>query len=263
MSELASDNADKREKDEASQAESGLDSGLETKSETESETESETKSETESETKSETKSEATEASEPLPPDSQKVPLASAEKPVSQPKKNKKKKEDILELGFGTLFLALLSIIAMNVAVLGLAKDYNKRCCKTAAYLAGKAAMDGKDTRNVQYAAWHYLDGCANPGLFIEKPCMTGLEDMITPKLRKITVTMSTKVLVPASFLLSDASVLENDRMHMWFHTTYVFKLKNPKNCQGTHKVNPPAGFSSGSKNENDSVEQGLPEEISK
>lgn len=255
LSELASDDADKKEKDEAPQAESGLDSGLETKAEA--------KSETQSETKSETKSETSEISEPLPPDSQQVPLASDEKPVSQQKKNKKKKEDILELGFGTLFLALLSIIAMNVAVLGLAKDYNKRCCKTAAYLAGKAAMDGKDTRNVQYAAWHYLDGCANPGLFIEKPCMTGLEDMITPKLRKITVTMSTKVLVPASFLLSDASVLENDRMHMWFHTTYVFKLKNPKNCQGTHKVNPPAGFPSGSGKDKESVEQSLPEEINK
>lgn len=256
LSELASDDADKTENDEASQAESGLDSGPESKSESQPESKSETKSET---------PEKQDSGETLSSESSDLVKASgassAEKPVGQTKKVKKKKEDILELGFGTLFLALLSIIAMNVAVLGLAKDYNKRCCKTAAYLAGKAAMDGKDTRNVQYAAWHYLDGCANPGLFIEKPCLTGLEDMITPKLRKITVTMSTKVLVPASFLLSDASLLENDRMHMWFHTTYVFKLKNPKNCQGTHKVNPPAGYKE--EKDKESVEQSLPEETNK
>lgn len=250
MSELASDDADKTEKDEASQAESGLDSGPESKSKSESKSETPEKQDS-GETLSSESSDLVKANG----------ASSAEKPVGQTKKVKKKKEDILELGFGTLFLALLSIIAMNVAVLGLAKDYNKRCCKTAAYLAGKAAMDGKDTRNVQYAAWHYLDGCANPGLFIEKPCLTGLEDMITPKLRKITVTMSTKVLVPASFLLSDASLLENDRMHMWFHTTYVFKLKNPKNCQGTHKVNPPAGYKE--EKDKESVEQSLPEETNK
>lgn len=256
MSELASDDADKTENDEASQAESGLDSGPESKPESKAESKPEPKSDT---------PEKQDSGETLPSQSSDLVRAngasSAEKPVGQTKKVKKKKEDILELGFGTLFLALLSIIAMNVAVLGLAKDYNKRCCKTAAYLAGKAAMDGKDTRNVQYAAWHYLDGCANPGLFIEKPCLTGLEDMITPKLRKITVTMSTKVLVPASFLLSDASLLENDRMHMWFHTTYVFKLKNPKNCQGTHKVNPPAGYKE--EKDKESVEQTLPEETNK
>lgn len=252
LSELASDDADKTENDEASQAESGLDSGPESKPESKSESKSETAEKQDSgETLSSESSDLVKANG----------ASSAEKPVGQTKKVKKKKEDILELGFGTLFLALLSIIAMNVAVLGLAKDYNKRCCKTAAYLAGKAAMDGKDTRNVQYAAWHYLDGCANPGLFIEKPCLTGLEDMITPKLRKITVTMSTKVLVPASFLLSDASLLENDRMHMWFHTTYVFKLKNPKNCQGTHKVNPPAGYKE--EKDKESVEQSLPEETNK
>lgn len=252
MSELASDDADKTENDEASQAESGLDSGPESKPEAKPDSKSETPEKQDSgETLSSESSDLVKASG----------ASSAEKPVGQTKKVKKKKEDILELGFGTLFLALLSIIAMNVAVLGLAKDYNKRCCKTAAYLAGKAAMDGKDTRNVQYAAWHYLDGCANPGLFIEKPCLTGLEDMITPKLRKITVTMSTKVLVPASFLLSDASLLENDRMHMWFHTTYVFKLKNPKNCQGTHKVNPPAGYKE--EKDKESVEQSLPEETNK
>ena len=252
MSELASEDADKTENDEASQAESGLDSGPESKPEAKPDSKSETPEKQDSgETLSSESSDLVKASG----------ASSAEKPVGQTKKVKKKKEDILELGFGTLFLALLSIIAMNVAVLGLAKDYNKRCCKTAAYLAGKAAMDGKDTRNVQYAAWHYLDGCANPGLFIEKPCLTGLEDMITPKLRKITVTMSTKVLVPASFLLSDASLLENDRMHMWFHTTYVFKLKNPKNCQGTHKVNPPAGYKE--EKDKESVEQSLPEETNK
>lgn len=158
-----------------------------------------------------------------------------------PPSRKKRKSTVLDIVFGTLILSLLSVLVMNVAVLHLAKDYNKRCCKTAIYLAGKGAVAGKDTNGIANDALHYLDGCALPGLFVERPIITEFRDEITPGLRKITISMNTRTLLPAPFLVADHSAFEPDLFHVNCATTYIFNLKNPKNCDSSHKILAPRG----------------------
>ncbi len=151
------------------------------------------------------------------------------------------KFSLFELVVGVFVLAVFAVLVMNVSILALARDYNKRCCKQAIMYAGQAATEGKDTPSIWYSSLHYLDRCALPGLFIERPMITSFDDNITPSLRKLTITMSTKALVPVPVLLFNPSALESDGQHLVYRTTCVFNLKNPKNCQGTHKVLPPSG----------------------
>lgn len=151
------------------------------------------------------------------------------------------KFSLFELVCGVLVLSVFAVLVMNVSILALARDYNKRCCKQAIMFAGQAATEGKDTPSIWYSSLHYLDRCALPGLFIERPMITSFDDNITPSLRKLTITMSTRALVPVPVLLFNPSALESDGQHLVYHTTCVFNLKNPKNCQGTHKVLPPSG----------------------
>lgn len=164
--------------------------------------------------------------------------ASTAPPVA---KAKKRKSTVLDIVLGTLILSILAVLFMNVAVLHLAKDYNKRCCKTAIYLAGKGAVAGKDTKGIADDALHYLDGCALPGLFVERPIITEFSDEITPGLRSIKISMNTRTLLPAPFLVADHSAFEPDLFHVNCATTYVFNLKNPKNCDGAHKIYKPSG----------------------
>lgn len=156
-------------------------------------------------------------------------------------KAKKRKSTVLDIVLGTLILSILAVLFMNVAVLHLAKDYNKRCCKTAIYLAGKGAVAGKDTNGIANDALHYLDGCALPGLFVERPIITEFSDEITPGMRSIKISMNTRTLLPAPFLVADHSAFEPDLFHVNCATTYVFNLKNPKNCDGAHKIYKPSG----------------------
>ncbi len=192
------------------------------------------------------------ASEPIapstaaaPPVEEKSEPASSEGQTANnvPNSNSKaaSKFSLFELVCGVLVLSVFAVLVMNVSILALARDYNKRCCKQAIMFAGQAATEGKDTPSLWYSSLHYLDRCALPGLFIERPMITSFDDNITPSLRKLTITMSTKALVPVPVLLFNPSALESDGQHLVYHTTCVFNLKNPKNCQGTHKVLPPSG----------------------
>lgn len=167
--------------------------------------------------------------------------ASPAQPSIAPDTKPSAKFSLFELVVGVFVLAVFAVLVMNVSILALARDYNKRCCKQAIMYAGQAATEGKDTPSIWYSSLHYLDRCALPGLFIERPMITSFDDNITPSLRKLTITMSTRALVPVPVLLFNPGALESDGQHLVYRTTCVFNLKNPKNCQGTHKVLPPSG----------------------
>ncbi|MBK7746922.1 MAG: hypothetical protein IPP57_09980 [Candidatus Obscuribacter sp.] len=168
---------------------------------------------------------------------------SEEKPASEPITPAqpvavKQKYLVLDLVIGALVLAVLAFLVGNVVVLKLASDYNDRMCRESISLAGEAAYKGQDTLALQRAALHYMDTCAQNGFFIEHPEIKSFEDKISARLRKLTISMATKVRVPAPFLVFDKSMMDPDGQHVTYKSTYIYKLKNPKNCQGSHKLAP-------------------------
>lgn len=146
---------------------------------------------------------------------------------------------MLDLGVGVLLLTLMAFVVVNVYVMYVASRYNDTICKNSIDLAKVAALEGKDTDSVVRAAYGCMDKCAMGGFFVEHPQLIMVNDEITPQLRTVTVATSTKILVPAFFLIFDKGRLDKDGQHMTFKTVYQFKLSNPKNCQGTHKIKLP------------------------
>jgi len=169
--------------------------------------------------------------------------AEEKEPESEPKAQDpvavvKQKYLVLDLVVGALALAVLAFVCCNVVVLKLASDYNDRMCRESISLAGEAAYKGQDTIALQRAALHYMDTCAQNGFFIQHPRINSFEDKISSRLRKLTISMTTTVSVPAPFLVFDKSMMDADGQHVTYKSTYIYKLKNPKNCQGSHKLAP-------------------------
>ena len=146
---------------------------------------------------------------------------------------------IFDLAAGVLLLAFVSLFAVNIFIANLAYDYNERMCHTAIVLAGKAASDGKDSLAVKQAANGFMDKCGPGGFFVERPELITFYDEINPDLRQVSVATSTRVLIPAPFIVADKSRFDRDGMHMTFKSVCQFQLKNPKNCDsGKVKINP-------------------------
>ncbi|MDQ5933576.1 MAG: hypothetical protein QG574_874 [Cyanobacteriota bacterium erpe_2018_sw_21hr_WHONDRS-SW48-000092_B_bin.40] len=149
------------------------------------------------------------------------------------------KLSIFDLAAGVLLLAFVSLFAVNIFIANLAYDYNERMCHTAIVLAGKAASDGKDSLAVKQAANGFMDKCGPGGFFVERPELITFYDEINPDLRQVSVATSTRVLIPAPFIVADKSRFDRDGMHMTFKSVCQFQLKNPKNCDsGKVKINP-------------------------
>ncbi len=149
------------------------------------------------------------------------------------------KLSIFDLAAGVLLLAFVSLFAVNIFIANLAYDYNERMCHTAIVLAGKAASDGKDSVAVKQAANGFMDKCGPGGFFVERPELITFYDEINPELRQVSVATSTRVLIPAPFIVADKSRFDRDGMHMTFKSVCQFQLKNPKNCDsGKVKINP-------------------------
>lgn len=149
------------------------------------------------------------------------------------------KLSIFDLAAGVLLLAFVSLFAVNIFIANLAYDYNERMCHTAIVLAGKAATDGKDSVAVRQAANGFMDKCGPGGFFVERPELITFYDEINPELRRVSVATSTRVLIPAPFIVADKSRFDRDGMHMTFKSVCQFQLKNPKNCDsGKVKINP-------------------------
>lgn len=160
-------------------------------------------------------------------------------PVVSSSANDPGKLSIFDLAAGVLLLAFVSLFAVNIFIANLAYDYNERMCHTAIVLAGKAATDGKDSVAVKQAANGFMDKCGPGGFFVERPEMITFYDEINPELRQVSVATSTRVLIPAPFIVADKSRFDRDGMHMTFKSVYQFQLKNPKNCDsGKVKINP-------------------------
>jgi hypothetical protein len=140
---------------------------------------------------------------------------------------------IFDLAVGVLLLVLLSQLVANSYIAYLGRSYNERVCKESIALASEAANKGEDTPHVQLAAFGSMLHCPMDGLFIEHPELISFKDDIDPlkKTRIITICSSTKVRVPASFLIFDKSCLVN-RYEVFpeiaFKSTYQYKLTNPK-----------------------------------
>jgi hypothetical protein len=144
---------------------------------------------------------------------------------------------IFDLAVGVLLLVLLSQLLANSYIAYLGKSYNERVCKESIALAGDAANQGQDTPHVQLAAFGSMLHCPMDGLFIEHPELISFKDEIDPvqKTRIITICSSTKVRVPASFLILDKSCLVNQSEifpEIAFKSTYQYKLTNPKGIEG-------------------------------
>lgn len=199
-------------------------------SETKSEAKSEAKSDAKSDAKPEAKSEAV-----VKPEAVAKPESSANSGAARANFS------ICELGVSVLLLAILSFLFVNVSVLFLAKRYNDDICRTSIGYAGDAATRGLDTREVCIAAFKGMDKCGIGGFFIEHPRICFFKDDITPTVRTLTISTSTKALLPSPFLIADRSVLDADGQHRTFTTTYVFKLNNPKNCGESFNVISPDG----------------------
>ncbi|MBS1998148.1 MAG: hypothetical protein JSS86_17615 [Cyanobacteria bacterium SZAS LIN-2] len=150
-------------------------------------------------------------------------------------KRAKHELSILDIAAGVLLLVVTSLLIGNSYVAYIGKSYNERFLSDAIALAGKAANDGLDTPHVQLAAYGSWAHCAFPGFFIEHPEFTTFKDEITPDLRVVTIASSTRVRVPAPFLIMDKSMLDADDefyQHITFKNTYQYRLTNPKNIRG-------------------------------
>ena len=149
------------------------------------------------------------------------------------------KLSIFDLAAGVLLLAFVSLFAVNIFIANLAYDYNERMCHIAIALAGKAASDGKDSVMVRQAANGFMDKCGPGGFFVERPELITFYDEITAEKRQVSVATSTRVLIPAPFIVADKTRFDRDGMHMTFKSVCQFQLKNPKNCDpGKVKINP-------------------------
>ncbi|CAN5500776.1 hypothetical protein BH11CYA1_BH11CYA1_33350 [soil metagenome] len=149
------------------------------------------------------------------------------------------KLSIFDLAAGVLLLAFVSLFAVNIFIANLAYDYNERMCHIAIALAGKAASEGKDSLVVRQAANGFMDKCGPGGFFVERPELITFYDEISSEMRQVSVATSTRVLIPAPFIVVDKTRFDRDGMHMTFKSVCQFRLKNPKNCDpGKVKINP-------------------------
>ncbi len=123
-------------------------------------------------------------------------------------------------------LVVLAFLCANVYVINLAKAYNDKVCKDSILLAAKAALDGKDTGQVQQAARAGMDGCGLGGFFVSHPQFTEFKDEIVPTYRELKIQTKTKVLIPMPFLVLDPKVRE--ARYLVFTSTYYYKISNPK-----------------------------------
>lgn len=151
---------------------------------------------------------------------------------------------VFQLGIAVLLLAVLGMLLVNVYVLWTAKDYNKRICEDAAMAAGKAAIQGKPTRDVLKDAMEAMEMCGMGGYFIERPVFTNFRDDIKAELRKLTIEMQTKVHLPAPYLVFDNSVSDGV---INVKDVYVYNVKNPKNCKEIQNQNSAANAKQSSK----------------
>lgn len=135
---------------------------------------------------------------------------------------------VFQLGVAVLLLALMSMLIVNIYVVWLAKDYNKRICEDAAMAAGKAAIEGKPTRDVIKTAMESMETCGMGGYFIERPTFTNFRDDIKPQMRKLTIEFQTRVRLPAPYLVFDNSLTDGG---LKIKDVYVYNVKNPKNCK--------------------------------
>ncbi len=152
---------------------------------------------------------------------------------------------VFQLGISVLLLAVLGMLLVNVYVLWTAKDYNKRICEDAAMAAGKAAIQGKPTRDVLKDAMEAMEMCGMGGYFIERPVFTNFRDDIKAELRKLTIEMQTKVHLPAPYLVFDNSVSDGV---INVKDVYVYNVKNPKNCKDIQNPNSAVNAKKSSKN---------------
>ena len=170
----------------------------------------------------------------------KVEIKAQPKAAPAPKDNL----SILDLAAGVLCLVVSSLLLGNSYVAYIGKSYNERFLRESIALAGKAATEGLDTPHVLLASYGSWAHCAFPGFFIERPEFVSFKDEITPELRVVTISSSTRVRVPAPFLIFDKGALDADDesyQHITFKNTYQFRLNNPKNIRGT-RIRTPNGI---------------------
>ncbi len=143
-------------------------------------------------------------------------------------KRRAKGQNVVEISISVFLLIILSLIISNIFVISNAKAYNERVCRDSILLAGKAALDGKDSRAVFKAAAGGLDSCGMGGFFIRRPEYTIFSDDITKDttVRTLKIQTRTKVLVPCPILAFDPNLSSNPILEV--KTTYTYKIKNPK-----------------------------------
>lgn len=143
-------------------------------------------------------------------------------------KRREKGQNLVEIAISVFLLIILSLIISNIFVITNAKAYNERVCRDSILLAGKAALDGQDSRAVFKAATSGMDGCGMGGFFIRRPEYTIFSDDITKdtSLRTVKIQTRTKVLVPCPILVFDPNISMNPILEV--RTTYTYKIKNPK-----------------------------------
>lgn len=143
-------------------------------------------------------------------------------------KRKTTGQNVVEIGISVFLLIVLSLIIANIFVVSKAQAYNERICHDSIVLAGKAALDGKDSRNVFKAATGGMDNCGMGGFFIRRPEYTIFSDDITKDTteRILKIQTKTKVLVPCPVLVFDAGLSTSPILEV--KTTYTYKIKNPK-----------------------------------
>jgi len=173
--------------------------------------------------------------------------AKAVEPVVKAKSPRRLKSDLslFDLAGSVLLLVILSFLVANCYVAYLGKTYNARVLQESIALAGKAANEGLDTPHVQLAAYGSWAHCAQSGFFIEHPEFVVFKDEIKPEedMRIITISSSTRVRLPAPYLLLDKTVLdESDQPFsmLTFKDTYQYQLSHPKNVSG-HMIKMPDG----------------------
>lgn len=141
---------------------------------------------------------------------------------------------VLDLVVGVLILCIGLFLMVNCVILAMAQEYNRSICKESIALAATAAQEGRSTLEVHKAAYRAMDRCGIGGFFVRQPTLSIFADEISPELRTITIATTTSTMVPAPFLIADRSVIDGNSSLINVRSSCVFKLSNPKNCQGSH-----------------------------
>ena len=141
-----------------------------------------------------------------------VTTASTDNEAPRERDAGRNKETVWDLAISVGFLGLMALLAGNIGVVAMARQYNDAACKSAVSAAAQAAVSGEDNNGVMRAAMIGLNNCAPGVFFVAHPIFTKFKDETANGGRSLRIETTALVSVPAPFLMPNAVLGQDGRL---------------------------------------------------